>query len=33
MAQDIGFTLRFGPCQAYADYLAWLRATPDFSRA
>jgi len=32
IAQDIGFTPRFGPREAYGDYLAWLRDTPDFFR-
>ncbi|MBI4207528.1 MAG: NAD(P)-dependent oxidoreductase [Betaproteobacteria bacterium] len=32
IAQDIGFVPRFGPREAYADYLEWLKATPDFWR-
>jgi nucleoside-diphosphate-sugar epimerase len=30
MAQDIGFTPRFSPLDALADYLEWLRRTADF---
>lgn len=30
MAQDIGFTPRFGPLDGLADYLEWLKRTPDF---
>jgi nucleoside-diphosphate-sugar epimerase len=30
IAQDIGFTPRFGMQEAYAHFLEWLKATPDF---
>lgn len=30
IAQDIGFTPRFGPREAFADYLQWLKRAPDF---
>lgn len=32
IAQDTGFTPRFGPQEAYADYLDWVRAHEDFIR-
>jgi nucleoside-diphosphate-sugar epimerase len=32
IAQDIGFTPRFGMQDAYADFIEWLKATPDFWR-
>ena len=30
LAQDIGFTPRFDPDEAYADYIGWLKRMPDF---
>jgi nucleoside-diphosphate-sugar epimerase len=33
IAQDIGFTPRFGPREAYADYLESIRRMPDFWQA
>lgn len=33
IVHDIGFVPRFGPREAYADYLEWLKRIPDFSRA
>lgn len=30
LAHDVGFRPRFGPAEAYADYLEWLKRTPDF---
>ncbi|MBX9811408.1 MAG: hypothetical protein K2Y16_07340 [Burkholderiales bacterium] len=30
IVQDVGYAPRFAPRAAYADFLDWLKRTPDF---